>query len=165
MKRLLIMRHGKSDWRADVASDYERPLNARGRRDVPYVARCLAEKKIIPDRVVSSPAQRAKETSELLCYELGLPKRLIHWQPTLYGAGMRSCLEIINNNIKEARTLLLVGHNPALDELVSYLSPEPPPRSLTGKLMTTSALAVFNVADEILPNHLVLESLIRPKEI
>ncbi len=165
MKRLLIMRHAKSDWTSDVDSDFERPLNQRGQSDVPRIAAWLKGKNILPDRIISSPAMRAKETTKILCSELGLGEKIIHWQQVLYGAGFRECLEIINKNNNKADTLLLVSHNPTLDELVSYLSSEPPPRSLTGKLMTTSALAVFNVADEILPNYLELEYLIRPKEV
>lgn len=165
MKQLLLMRHAKSDWHSDIDSDYDRPLTERGQRNVPRVAAWLKNKEIVPDYIFSSPAKRAKETTKILCKEMGLSKKIIHWQASLYGAGFKDCLDIVNAEIDRAETLLLVGHNPALDELVSYLSSEPPPRSLTGKLMTTSALAVFNVADKVLPNHLDLEYLIRPKEI
>lgn len=165
MNKLLIMRHAKSDWHVESTSDFDRPLNERGQRDVPRVAAWLKEKNIIPQRAISSPALRAKQTTEILCSELMLPKKQIHWQQVLYGAGLREFLDIIKNNISRADTLLIVGHNPTLDELVSYLSSEPPSRSLTGKLMTTSALAVFNVVDDIRPNHLELEYLIRAKEI
>ena len=60
MKTLLIMRHAKSDYPAQIASDFDRPLNKRGTKDVPRMARALRTTTLIPDRILSSPARRAR---------------------------------------------------------------------------------------------------------
>ncbi len=166
MKQLLIMRHAKSDWSSVSGSDFDRPLNKRGRKDVPRIAEYLQQQDITPDRILSSPAERAKETTELLIAGFGLSGDVIQWQPKLYLAGASILIEMIRDGLEQANhSLLIVSHNPGLDEIVNYLASEPPPRSSTGKLMTTSAVAVFNHVDEIQPTHLKLERLIRPNEI
>ena len=96
MKKLLIIRHGKSDWSKPGLGDFDRTLNERGLRNAPEMARRLAERIEVPQAVVSSPAVRAKSTAELFCDEWGYPASAILFKEEIYEARPSTLLKVIN---------------------------------------------------------------------
>ena len=123
-KQLLIMRHAKSSWAEAGLSDFERPLNKRGKRVMPQVAQFIQSQGLTPHLIVSSSANRAKSTSQLFVEhcdtanapELQLVKYFYHASADVY-------LEFLGKfNDENVNTIMLVGHNPGLEEFVLHLS-------------------------------------------
>ncbi|MFJ2056008.1 SixA phosphatase family protein [Streptomyces sp. NPDC087908] len=114
------MRHAKSAWPEGVA-DRDRPLGPRGLRDAPASGRFLADSAGRPDLVVCSPARRARGTWELAAAELDGPVAT-RLDPRVYGADATELLDVLHGVPDEVGTLLLVGHNPGLEELVLLLA-------------------------------------------
>ena len=165
---LLLLRHAKSDWKAEKDIDFERPLTERGESDAGKVARWMKAHKLFPDRIVSSPAVRTRATADIVTGVLHLPTDLIRWENDIYEATLDKLLAVISRHAKGSRCLLLIGHNPGLDNLVTYLASAEPHRTASGKLMTTAALAIFvNVECMGTPvkHSLQLRQLVRPKLI
>lgn len=168
IRTLLILRHAKSDRDGAPADDFARPLARRGRRDAPRMGRWLQERGLTPDLVLSSPAQRARETTEAVTALLGVPAAHIHYDDRLYLAAPDTLLAVIAGCPARAGTLLLVGHNPGLEELLEYLCAEPPPRTDTGKLLTAGALAQLTLQQpwsKLAPRSATLVELVRPREL
>lgn len=143
---LLLLRHAKSDWLQDC-SDYTRPLNSRGRRDAPRLGHWLKRQQLLPDCVMSSPAQRARQTVEAVCQNAGIPLQNIQWLDALYLASLEQLCTMLRTTPAGCTRLLLVGHNPGLEELLLYLSATPLPRKTNGKLLTTATLARLQLPD------------------
>ncbi|GAA2546161.1 histidine phosphatase family protein [Streptomyces levis] len=120
LRRLVVLRHAKSAWPVDVA-DHERPLAPRGRRDAPAAGRALAEADCLPDLTLCSTAVRARRTWELAAAEWGTPPPVRH-DRRLYAAGPAGLLTVVREVPPEVETLLLIGHNPGLEELVLALA-------------------------------------------
>ncbi|MGH8489777.1 MAG: SixA phosphatase family protein [Gammaproteobacteria bacterium] len=139
-RRLLVMRHAKSDWDRGPGSDFDRPLAKRGERDAPRMGRWLREQALIPDRVVSSPAARARQTCLLVCEVLGIKKGQIHWEPEIYAAEVTTLLNVLARCPEKTQRLLLVGHNPSLEDLVAYLAAGTGAVPAGEKLMPTGAV-------------------------
>lgn len=164
-KKLMIMRHGKSNWESEQ-SDFERPLNQRGKVDVVKIAEELKRLKIVPDRIVSSSAARAVQTTNLIKDTLGLNNKIIDWRSELYLASSKQLLSTIESQINNSCTkLMLVAHNPGLDDIVCRFADAPPRRTATGKLMTTAAVAIFDVELPFDIDKLSLQIILRPKEL
>jgi phosphohistidine phosphatase len=125
MKKLTLIRHAKSDWNSGVASDFDRPLNRRGNKAAPMMAARIRERKRIPDLLVSSPAQRAVETAELLAHELDLQQEQIIYQRDIYAATPATLVEMIHQ-LPGAEHIALIGHNPGLSEMGLWLCPQAP---------------------------------------
>lgn len=136
---LLILRHAKSDWKQDCA-DFDRPLNPRGRRDAPRMGAWLADHELMPDRVLSSPARRARQTAEAVCEALHIAAGHILWDDRLYLAALPLLLDILAETPAETRRLLLVGHNPGLEDLVAHLAGSPLPHRPDEKLLPTAGV-------------------------
>lgn len=115
--RLFILRHGKSDW-STGEPDFDRPLAERGRTGAQKAGDWMKDEKLIPDRVISSPARRARETAESICRSLGLKERGICFDERIYGGSVAEMLASLADHAADARQVLLVGHNPGLEELV-----------------------------------------------
>jgi phosphohistidine phosphatase len=118
VKTLLIMRHAKSDWSA-AGADFDRPLNKRGRQAVPLVARLLGEVEERPRLILSSPAARARETAEGLAAVLGGAGPA--FDRRLYLASRQTLGEVLAEQEERADPLLVVGHNPGLEEWLALL--------------------------------------------
>lgn len=121
MKTLLLARHAKSDWGTPGVLDHDRPLNGRGRRDAPVMARRLAAEGVAPDRIVSSSATRALSTAEEYAAAFGLTVAL---EPLLYAASARSILAVAARLPDECAVGMLVGHNPGMSDAVGELTGE-----------------------------------------
>ncbi len=119
-RRLIVLRHAKSAW-PDGVPDHDRPLAGRGRRDAPAAGRWLAESGHVPDRVLCSTAQRARETWELAEAELGTHPKTVY-EDRVYGATADELLDLVHEMPESVRTLMLVGHDPAMRELTLELA-------------------------------------------
>ncbi|MFJ5219415.1 SixA phosphatase family protein [Streptomyces sp. NPDC088354] len=146
--RLILLRHAKSAWPPDVP-DHDRPLGARGRRDAPAAGRWLRENKHIPDLVVCSTAVRTRETWELAAEALAPRAQFpVAYDERLYAATARAMLDVLRETPDSVRTLLLVGHNPGIQDLTLRLAGGAGSDALlrAADKFPTSALAVLTSA-------------------
>jgi phosphohistidine phosphatase len=120
MKELLIMRHAKSSWDQPYRTDFERPLNKRGRKAAPRMGEFLAERDLLPDLIVSSPAERAKQTADLFSEASGYDGEL-RFEQDIYHAFAGDLLAVVRGLPDEAERVMLVGHNPGFEMLVEQL--------------------------------------------
>lgn len=142
-RTLIVLRHAKSAWPPDTP-DLERPLAPRGRRDAPAVGHWLYAAGHRPDLVLCSPARRARETWELAAAELDAPPPVRH-DPRLHHSGVPGLLDALHEVADDIGTLLLVGHNPELEELVVALAGDAvgDTRQQAETAFPTSAVAVL----------------------
>ena len=121
MVRLMLLRHGKSDWNAEASGDRARPLNARGRRAATTMGIVLTKMGEAPDRVVSSPAVRAAATASLARISGGwaAPFEIVD---DLYGAGPETAMAVAARCGHHADRLMLVGHEPTWSLLARHLT-------------------------------------------
>lgn len=122
MKQLLLIRHAKSSWEDASLSDFERPLNERGKRDAPIMAKRLKHQKVHLDAVVSSPAKRARQTAKHFTKELDLKKKNFVLEPKLYEAGEDAFSEVIENLKNKWDTVAIVSHNPGITSFAHSLT-------------------------------------------
>ena len=121
MKTLLLMRHAKSSWDNPGLRDFDRPLNERGLKAAPLMGRYLRAQGIAPDLIVSSPAQRAQQTAQLV-KEAARCAAPIRYEAAIYDANLNALLKVLQTLDETAKTVLLVGHNPSFSGLVGHLS-------------------------------------------
>lgn len=167
-QKLLIMRHAKSDWSDENESDFDRPLATRGVKAAELMGNWLKKNQYIPDRVICSPALRTKQTCQLILNTLGIDEHKVFWAEKIYQASLNDLLSIIKQHSTNTHTLLIIGHNPGLDQLVCYLSKKPPRVNASGKLMTTAAVAILDYDNESISTGFQqahVKHLIRPKEL
>lgn len=119
-RRLIVMRHAKSSWKSEARTDHGRPLNERGRRDAPKVARRLVELGWEPERVLSSDSARTRETFERMVERFESKPRA-HFRRSLYHAGIEKLRQEVSTLPEELRCVLVLGHNPGWDEAVHWL--------------------------------------------
>lgn len=162
-RRLILMRHAKSSWKADVDNDHERPLNKRGKRDAPRIARELVKLDWVPDFVLSSDSQRTRETWKRMSSELDRQPYLAFTR-RLYLAGIGEAHSEVQLVPADVRTVLLLGHNDGWEEVLTFLTGE-------DHRLTTAAAALleaegdtwvdaWNVAPAWKIRH-----LLRPKQL
>jgi phosphohistidine phosphatase len=123
MKTLLVLRHAKSSWNDPALDDHERPLNERGRRDAPRMGELVREYGLIPDLVISSDAVRAQLTAEAVAETARYAGEILLDQ-RLYIASPADILSLLQTVQENAKTIMIVGHNPGLEELVEHLTGE-----------------------------------------
>ena len=122
MKRLTLVRHAKSSWKDDQLSDFQRPLNKRGRDDAPMMGKRLARRKICPQVIVSSPATRALTTAEAILEALNMSGKDLQKDASIYEATVGDLLALIHVLDQHFDHVMLVGHNPGFTYLSTYLS-------------------------------------------
>ena len=122
MKTLLLVRHAKSSWDQPGLADFDRPLNERGKKDAPEMAKRVKEKGIKIDHLVSSPAKRAKKTARYFAEEFGFKKDEIHLVEELYGAGLPEFLRAVQTIGDKYDTVALFSHNPGITDFASSLT-------------------------------------------
>lgn len=133
MKTLFLLRHAKSSWGDASLPDFERPLNERGQHAAPLIGEFMRRQKLRPDLILCSPAERARQTIALVSNTAAF-KAELRYDERIYAA-TRARLHAVVSQIDEGvGKVLLVGHNPGLEELIE---------SLTGEVlrMPTAALA------------------------
>jgi phosphohistidine phosphatase len=122
MKTLLLIRHAKSSWEQPGVSDFDRPLNERGKNDAPQMAKKVKEKGIELDHLVSSPAKRARKTAKYFAEEFGLKKEDIKLVEELYGATQSEFLKAVTDINDKYKTIALFSHNPGITDFASSLT-------------------------------------------
>lgn len=122
MKKLLLVRHAKSDWKADDFSDFERSLSKRGLKDAPLMGEYIKSKNIFPDLIVSSAANRAVTTAEIIGEILNYDLDSINSEIGLYLCGADNIFNNIKRIDDNINTLMIVAHNPDLTILSNYLA-------------------------------------------
>lgn len=120
MKTLLVMRHAKSDWEAEYATDHDRPLNQRGVRSAQLMGRLLAARRLAPQAVITSTAVRAHRTAEL-AREAGRWDANLFLEPNFYGTSSREVIAAITKAPNVDR-LMVVGHQPTWSVVVDDLT-------------------------------------------
>ena len=120
MKKLILIRHAKSDWSNPLLEDFLRPLNKRGERNAPFMAKILEKKYIKPDLIISSPSIRTKQTLEYFIKQLNY-KDEVRFQESIYEAPFENLLKVIKNIKNSYNKIFLVGHNPGLCDLINFL--------------------------------------------
>ena len=121
MKTLLLLRHAKSSKDDPNLKDFDRPLNERGTKDAQLIGKYIGQQKIKADLVISSPAERARQTTELVLKSAGL-KIELKFDKRIYEASVRSLLNVISQIEDTANAVILVGHNPGFEELLEALT-------------------------------------------
>ena len=133
MKTLLILRHAKSSWKHPERADYDRPLNRRGKRDAPRMGVHLRREGLVPDRILTSSAKRARKTANKVARASGYTgkvKKLAAFYASVPGV----YFEALQGLPSKCQRVMVVGHNPTMEQLVHHL---------TGQIkrMPTAALA------------------------
>ena len=161
MKKLFVLRHAKSSWDDANLADFDRPLNDSGLKAAPFMGRLMADRHLMPDVILSSPAKRAKETSELVKEAAGWDS-IIRFEDSIYEASPITLCRVAAGLPYSAGSAMVVGHNPGMEGFI---------RVLTGRLepMSTAALAIIDLAidewSQIDAGTGRLVEVIRPKEL
>ncbi len=122
MKTIYFVRHAKSSWDHPTLRDIERPLEARGLRDAPLMAKVLKSKGVEPDLLLSSPATRAYSTALYFADAFEIDRVEVQLEPRIYEAFSEDISDIISKLPAEADTVLLFGHNPTFTTLANQFS-------------------------------------------
>ncbi|MFT5523713.1 MAG: phosphohistidine phosphatase, partial [Pirellulaceae bacterium] len=138
MKTLLVLRHAKSSWTTPGQSDHERPLNQRGLAAAPRMGQLLVEQQIVPESILCSTAQRAVQTGDLVADACDFRGKLVH-ESQLYLAPPSVYIEQLQQVNNEIQLIMVIGHNPGLEDLVGFLCDEP------NFAMPTAALAELHL--------------------
>ncbi len=125
MQRLALIRHAKSDWSNPDLTDFDRPLNNRGKKAAPLMGHYLAENRFVPDCLISSPAKRARKTARLIADEIDIDKSAISYQQQIYHAKVTDLITLVKD-FSGCAAPALIGHNPAISELGQWLCPAAP---------------------------------------
>jgi len=153
-KEILLLRHGKSDWSSGVDDEF-RPLKDKGKRGAQRMGVWLLQEKLLPDFIISSPAERAMVTAEKAVKAMGLDPGMIHTDQRIYLAEVDDLLNVINSIPQHAQRILLVGHNPGLEELLLFLADSLPAEPENGKWLPTAALARFEMPANWQPGDVI----------
>ena len=121
-KRLILIRHAKSDWGNPSIRDFDRPLNKRGHLNAPEMAHRMINQNIYPDLVVSSPALRALTTAKYFAKEWGISENEIQTDKNIYEAGLKALLNVVNQFENQFNIVVMFGHNPGFTDFANYLS-------------------------------------------
>lgn len=162
MRTLLVLRHAKSSWKHPKLSDHDRPLNKRGKRDAPRIGRLLRQQRLSPGAIFTSTAKRARQTADEVARGSTFDGA-VQLEPRLYLADPDTIVDVVRRADPDARRVLVVAHNPGLEELI---------RCLTGEdeSLPTGGLAQIRLPIERWKDCHVstagrLVSLWRPKEL
>lgn len=115
------MRHAKSSWKDTEVPDIERPLKKRGIKDAEKMGKLLRSKKLVPDLIISSTAERAVKTAELVAKASKYDNEIIYSE-ALYMAEPAIILKTIKEHAKKQKTVMVIGHNPGLEALLQILT-------------------------------------------
>ena len=171
MKTLTLLRHAKSGWDDMSLRDFDRPLNAKGQRAAQVVGRNLRTMALTFDRIVASPAVRVVETLAHVERGYGTPLSP-DWDRRLYLASVASLIDVIQEQADDVARLLIVGHNPGLEDLVLALVPQStanPRRNDVEEKFPTASVAVltFNIDRwaDVANGQGTLSQFVRPRDL
>ncbi len=164
-RELLLLRHGKSDW-TQACSDFQRPLKGRGKHAAERMGRWITQQQLIPGQIISSPAVRALSTARRLSKSGRFDAVEILQDQRIYEADASDLLQVLAELEPATQRVMLVGHNPGLEDLLIYLAANQIPAS--DKLMPTAALATLNMPADwtrLTRNCAQLLSITRPIDL
>lgn len=171
MKTLGLYRHAKSDWSDARSRDFDRPLNERGRRGAAAMGQHIREYGALWDRIVASPAARCAETIETGYQTIGKTYS-VNWDRRIYLASSASLLDLLRELEDDPASLLMVGHNPGLEDLIFDLVPDDgssPLRDIVEVKFPTAAFAVLELDierwEQADANCARLIHLVRPRDL
>jgi len=144
VKTILILRHAKSDWGTPDLPDFDRPLAPRGLEDAPRIGQVLARFNCIPDQILASPAQRARQTAQMAAAACGYQKS-IQWADDFYGGDSHTLIEALQRLSPSVERALMVGHNPTMEETVSTLLAGPTEDEAVAIRIPTAGLVCLEV--------------------
>lgn len=165
---LLVLRHGKSDWATDALDDFDRPLAPRGRKAVKRMAGWLAREDLLPERIISSTALRAEQTTKRLCRHGGVPESTVIWCEAIYEASVGTLLEVLARHGGAAGRVMIVGHNPGFEGLVEHLAGQVIVAPPSMPAFPTAAVARLDMPEDwgrLGRGSATLVSLTRPREL
>lgn len=162
MKTLLLMRHAKSSWKESDLADHERPLNKRGQKDAPRMGSILADRELIPQRILSSTAVRARQTAEAVLETAGYQGEVTYLD-RLYLAEAEEYIAVLRELPDDIERVMVIGHNPGLETLLQLLSGliEPLPTAVIAHL----ALPIQQWSELTPETNADIIDIWRPKEI
>ncbi|MCT8000989.1 histidine phosphatase family protein [Sphingomonas sanguinis] len=168
MKTLTLLRHAKSSWDDPVSRDFDRPLNAKGRRAAAMIGRHLKSLDLQFDHIVASPAIRVMETLDEVWGGYGRTLAPV-WDKAMYLASAPSLLDRVHALPDEADHVLLVGHNPGLEDLVLELALDSELRERVEDKYPTATVAQMTLPitrwAEVQPHSATLVAFIRPRDL
>lgn len=170
MTALLLLRHAKSSWSNPGLADNDRPLADRGRKAASAMAEEMVRRGWLPDHVLVSPSRRTRETWAIIEARLDLAPR-IRFLPELYEASASGFLAILRGIPEDAKTALVIGHNPGMEELAKGLSGPGSARAALTVLkrkFPTAALARFAIEGkwtDLGRTNARLMHFVRPKDL
>jgi phosphohistidine phosphatase len=162
MKTLLVLRHAKSSWDQPGLDDHDRPLNARGEADAPRMGELVRDEGLMPELIVSSDAVRARLTAEAMAAAAGYPGT-IQLDPRLYHASPAAIVDVLASDIDDEASVMIVGHNPGLEELVTKLTGEP--TEMPTAALARIALPIDRWSDLSTRTRGTLDGYWRPKDL
>ncbi len=146
-RQLILLRHAKAIWGA-ANEDVARELNPTGVAEAGRVGDWLKTQHIIPDIVICSTARRAVQTCEIVAKTVGLDQASIQFEQGLYLAEYSALLAMLQKLASRYHTVMLVGHNPGLEDLAIAISKTKLPRTFAGELLATANLLQFSLPDD-----------------
>ena len=172
MKHLTLLRHAKSSWDDANLGDFDRPLSKRGRKNMEAVGAYLSDDDFAPDTILCSPAARTRETFDRLAAQLDL-NAMVTFDPALYLAGPWRLLAQIRALPESADDVLIIGHNPGLEELaISLVDPALSDHASLARLKTkypTGAIASYlfpiDAWSRLAAATGALQSFVRPRDL
>ena len=160
---LLVLRHAKSSWDDGTLSDHERPLNRRGERDAPRMGALLRTQRLTPDLILSSDAVRARMTAEAVAEAAGYGGDIV-LDPRLYPGSPDDIVAALRTHGNAgARTVMIIGHNPGLEDLIALLTGEE--HEFPTAALAKIALPIAGWADIETDSRGTLVALWRPKDL
>lgn len=165
-QELLLLRHGKSDWSIDT-DDFHRPLKKRGINGARQGGEWLRKQQLLPDIIISSPAERAIDTAKKTCEMMGLKEQCIQQEQRVYDADLNALKQVLSELSNDVNRVLLVGHNPGLEELLLYLVAGKIRMPKDYKLLPTATLARLTITvpwDKAGENCAELQEIKRPEK-
>ena len=171
MKTLGLFRHAKSDWHDPRARDFDRPLNLRGEKGAGLVGRHIFDHDVKWDKVIASPAVRVAESIELAAKATGRPIA-VNWDRRIYLASSATLLDLLREQKDDPGSVLMVGHNPGLEDVIFDLVPDDgtsPLRDVVELKFPTASFAVLELDiehwNELKDRCGKLVHLIRPRDL
>lgn len=122
MKTLILVRHAKSDWGLAGLDDFDRPLNERGKKDAPVMAKRLKNKSVVIDAIIASPAKRAAKTAKVFAEEFGIKKGNIFFKDELYLPEAESFFSVIENVDDTLSNIAVFSHNNGITDFANLLT-------------------------------------------
>jgi phosphohistidine phosphatase len=166
-KTIYLARHAKSSWNSGAATDFDRPLSNRGVADAVRMGDELNRLGWKPEKVISSPAIRAKQTCHTLCEKLDFPINRIVWNQDIYAAYVITLLHILSALPESTKSVMIIGHNPAMEDLLLHFCDDANSyQQKNGKLLTTgNVVKISTLSDwkDLTLCEAKLEKILRPK--